>query len=174
MKRTSRRTKNVDASNYNIFAGHFLEAHETRQDFEYINSSSDHEFYPVSIQKAHPWKSKLRSCGNIVFAHTYQKPHPTVVMRSEALLAFTSLTILFGTTLAAPKGPTDFSHPEPEEPSGVTISTGDGSSGGKGQGSCPNQTYDPSGLFCSGNSGSSIPSLPMNPPWLALFPFFLS
>ena len=82
-------------------------------------------------------------------------------MRPKALLAFTSLTFLFGAALAAPKRSPDFSNPpskdnDSPETSSNEPNTGGGPSGGTGQKTCPSQTYDPSGLICNVDSGSSI------------------
>ena len=100
-------------------------------------------------------------------------------MHPKALLAFKSLAFFLDTALT--EETPNFSHPEsndPDQGKTPTISTGGGGSGSKGQGSCPNQTYDPSGLFCSGDSGPFVllthrqhPSLAST---LSFFPSFLS
>ena len=79
-------------------------------------------------------------------------------MRPKALLAFTSLAFLFDTALTHPKSKGSTKGPD-DEPTSFNPKLPDGLSGDPGQNTCPTQAFDPSGLMCQGNSGSSILSL---------------
>ena len=94
-------------------------------------------------------------------------------MHPKALLAFASLAVLLGPALTAvapkpkppPEEPPD---PEPKQYVPPSISTPDGGSSSGNSASCPKQQYDPRGLFCNVDSGSSILSLlasPTSPAW---------